>query len=156
MVTIQEHPEQQLEQYIALILTKLVRIIQIIIPLMAKFSKDHPNVFLFFASALVVYVTWRVLCNTMIILKRLLAIFVILGISFVFLRGFNQVFYRDIPLLYRIVTQNQDFEVVLTKWTAYLGDTSFDHCSVVLGLLTSRVKELFQLISARTNTGLWN
>ncbi|QLQ80557.1 hypothetical protein HG537_0D05580 [Torulaspora globosa] len=155
-MTINEHPEQQLEQYIALFLTKLVRIIQIIIPLMAKFSKDHPNVFLFFASALVVYVTWRILCNMMIIIKRLFTVFVILGISFLFLRGFNQVFYSDIPLFYRIITQNQDFELVLTKWTTYLGETSFDHCNVVLGLIKTRIKALFQLIQARTTTARWD
>lgn len=155
MTGIQEHPERQLEQYIALFLTKLVRIIQIVIPLMAKFSKDHPNVFLFFASALVVYVTWRILCNMMVILKRLFTVFVILSVSFVFLRGFNQVFYQDIPLLYGIVTQSQDFEVILTKWTAYLGNTSFDHFVVVLNQLYSRAKQLFHLVQAKTNSTHW-
>lgn len=150
-----ENPEQQLEQYITLFLTKLVRIIQIVIPLMAKFSKDHPNVFLVFASALVIYMTWRVLCNMVIILKRLFMVFVVIGISFVFLRGFNQVFYQDIPLLYTIVSQNQDFEVILTKWTAYLGNTSFDHLVVVLKLLRSRVEQLFELIQSKAKSGHW-
>lgn len=142
MSSVREHPEQQLEEYIALFLTKLVRIIQIVIPLMAKFSKDHPHVFLFFASALVIYVTWRVLCNMLVILKRLGFLLVLLFASFVFLRGFNQVFFQDIPLLYKIVTGSQSFEVVLTKWTAYLGNTSFDHFVKVLHELNSKAQEL--------------
>lgn len=146
MSSIREHPEQQLEEYIALFLTKLVRIIQIVIPLMAKFSKDHPNVFLVFASALVIYVTWRILCNMVVIVKRLAFVSLLLFASFVFLRGFNQVFFEDIPLLYKIVTGNQNFEVMLTKWTAYLGSTSFDHFVKVLQELNSRAQQLAQSV----------
>lgn len=142
MVNIQEHPEQQLEQYIAFFLTKLVRLIQIVIPLMARFSKDHPNVFLIFTSALVVYVTWRVLCNMVVILKRFLFVSLLLFVCFLFLRGFNQVFSKDLPLLYNIVTQNQDLEVVLTKWTAYLGNTSFSHCTDILRFFSFKLRDL--------------
>lgn len=145
MTDTQQHPEQQLEQYIALFLTKIVRIIQIVIPLLARFSKEHPNIFLALTSVVIIYVAWRIVCNMITILKRLSLVFLILFIISLYLRGFDQVVYGDLPLLYRLVTQNQDLETVLTQWTSYLGRTSLKNSQVALKFFSAALADLFNV-----------
>lgn len=145
MTDTQQHPEQQLEQYIALFLTKIVRIIQIVIPLLARFSKEHPNIFLALTSVVIIYVAWRIVCNMITILKRLSLVFLILFIISLYLRGFDQVVYGDLPLLYRLVTQNQDLETVLTQWTSYLGRTSLKNSQGALKFFSAALADLFNV-----------
>lgn len=145
MTDTQQHPEQQLEQYIALFLTKIVRIIQIVIPLLARFSKEHPNIFLVLTSVVIIYVAWRIVCNMITILKRLSLVFLILFIISLFLRGFDQVVYGDLPSLYRLVTQNQDLETVLTQWTSYLGRTSLNNSQMALKFFSAALADLFNV-----------
>lgn len=145
MTDTQEHPDQQLEQYIALFLTRVVRIIQFVIPLVARFSKEHPTIFLVLASATIIYITWRIMCNMVTILKRLSLVFLILFVLSLFLRGFDQIVYSDLPSLYRLVTQNQDIETVLTKWTSYLGRTSLNNSQVAMKFFSAALADLFNI-----------
>lgn len=143
MVDIQEHPEQQLQQYIAYFLTKIIRIIQIVIPLIATFSKEHPNVFLVLTFVIVIYMSWRIICNMYTILKRLLFVSVVVLVIFLFLRGFDQVIFKDLPLLFKLLGQNRDIEVVLTRWTSYLSRSSISHSSVAANFLFAKLREMF-------------
>ncbi|QLG73839.1 hypothetical protein HG535_0F03500 [Zygotorulaspora mrakii] len=143
MVEAQEHPEQKLEQYIAFFLTKLIRFIQIVIPLIAKFSKEHPNVFLTVSIVLIIYTSWRLICNLATILKRMLFVTLSLFIIFLFLRGFDQVVFKDMPLLYSLIKQNRDLEIVFSRWTSYLSKSSADHSTAVVSYLSSKLRELF-------------
>ncbi|EDO15391.1 hypothetical protein Kpol_1063p1 [Vanderwaltozyma polyspora DSM 70294] len=141
------HPEEQIQKYISIFLWNIIRIIQFIIPVIASFSKEHPTLFLSLFSLFALYVIYRIFSNIISIIRRLFYILIILFGVFCYLRGFDQVLGKDIPMLYKLLIQDKNFETAIVQWTAYLTSTSVNGSAILFNFVKARVVEYVQDIT---------
>lgn len=136
-----DHPEQQVQQYISIFLTNIIRFIQLAIPVVTRFSNEQPTLFLAIVSVIAAYIAFRVIRNMFTILKRLLYVLCLLCALFVYLRGFEQFFKYDLPLLYNLISQDKDLETVLIQWGTYLTSTSVTSSTFIYKFAKAKVLE---------------
>ncbi|KAG0667109.1 hypothetical protein C6P45_005522 [Maudiozyma exigua] len=95
--------EQAYERYVVLVLRSLIQCLQFTIPLVTKFSKENPTVFLAITTLLLLYVAWKIIKNIFIILRRLFFIYMLVLVISIHLRGWDQFISRDVPYFYKTV-----------------------------------------------------
>lgn len=95
--------EQAYERYVVLALRSLIQCLQFTIPLVTKFSKENPTVFLAITTLLLLYVAWKIIKNIFIILRRLFFIYMLVLVVSIHLRGWDQFISKDIPYFYKTV-----------------------------------------------------
>lgn len=95
--------EQAYERYVVLALRSLIQCLQFTIPLVTKFSKENPTVFLAITTLLLLYVAWKIIKNIFVILRRLFFIYMLVLVVSIHLRGWDQFISKDIPYFYKTV-----------------------------------------------------
>lgn len=116
--------EEKLAQFIQLTLTKIIRIIQVTIPLIARFSAKNPTTFIVLTTVVLAFIVLRIIRNIYTIVRRLVFLSLIVFIFLLYIRGFDTVIMFDLPLLYKLILNDQDLETVLIRWGSYLSSTS--------------------------------
>ncbi|AQZ13311.1 APQ12 (YIL040W) [Zygosaccharomyces parabailii] len=142
-------PEQQLEYIIEAILTKTIRVLQILIPLIARFSSQHPTAFLVLTCAILVFILLRIIRNMVTIVRRTLFLGVLVFVVLLYVRGFDTVVLYDLPFLYKLVLQDENLETIIRKWSTYLSHSSIRHSRTIYSICRHKAMEVWnQLISA--------
>lgn len=95
--------EETYEHYIVLGLKHIISALQVAIPFVTAFSKQNPTVFLLLMTAMTLYITWKVLKNLFLIIKRLVFLYLIILLISVHLRGWDQFVNSDVPYFYNTV-----------------------------------------------------
>mgnify|MGYP003365482998 CR=1 FL=1 len=95
--------EQAYERYVVLALRYMIQCLQFTIPLVTKFSKENPTVFLTIVTLLLLYVAWKVIKNIFNILRRLFFIYMLVLVISIHLRGWDQFIAKDVPYFYNTV-----------------------------------------------------
>ncbi|GMM55355.1 hypothetical protein DAKH74_019710 [Maudiozyma humilis] len=95
--------EQTYEHYVVLGLKYIIGALQLAIPFVTTFSKQNPTVFLLVVTTILLYITWKVLKNLFLILKRLVLLYLIILVVSVHLRGWDQFINSDVPYFYNTV-----------------------------------------------------
>ena len=91
--------ERDAQRYVVWILNFFITFLQTLVPLVVKFS--YPRLFLYLTIMIVLYITWSLLTNFIKLIKRLFYLYIIFFIITVHLRGWEQFFMFDLPLVYR-------------------------------------------------------
>lgn len=147
-----QSPEQQLEYIIGTVLTKTIRILQIVVPLIARFSSQHPTAFLILGGAILVFIVVRIVRNMFTIIRRLLFLLVIALLVLLYVRGFDTVVLNDLPFLYRLMLQDEDLETVLRKWGSYLSNSSIIRSHPLYNVCRHKFLELWNRAIAALNS----
>ncbi|GAV54205.1 hypothetical protein ZYGR_0AK07070 [Zygosaccharomyces rouxii] len=129
--------EEKLAQFIQLALTKIIRIIQVAIPLIARFSAENPTAFIVLTTIVLAFIVLRIVRNIYTIVRRLVFLSLIVFLVLLYIRGFDTVLTFDLPLLYKLILNDQDLETVVVRWGSYLSTTSkhssrflYNYCKV--------------------------
>lgn len=92
--------ERDAQRYVVLVLNFFITFLQTLIPLVVKFSSSYPRLFLYLTIAVMLYITWSFLTNLAKLIKRLFYLYIILFVITIHLRGWEQFFIYDLPLVY--------------------------------------------------------
>lgn len=136
--------EVQLAQFIQLVLTRIIRILQVTIPLIARFSAEYPTVFIVLTTMLLAFIVLRVIRNIYTIVRRLIFLSIIVFLVLLYVRGFETVVMFDLPTLYKLITNDQDLETVITKWGSYLSSTSSHSSRFLYNYCKAKWQEYWQ------------
>lgn len=98
--------EQTYEHYIILFIRYLISALQFSIPLVTGFAKTHPTAFLVVTSVILLYLSWKILRNIFIIIRRLFFTYLLFACVMIYLRGWDQFIFNDVPYLSRFVNFN--------------------------------------------------
>ncbi|CAR28211.1 hypothetical protein ZYGR_0N07030 [Zygosaccharomyces rouxii] len=136
--------EEKLAQFIQLVLTKLVRIIQVTIPLITRFSSENPTAFIILTLIVLAFIVLRIIRNIYTIVRRLVFLSLIIFLLLLYVRGFDTVIMFDLPFLYKLILNGQDLETVMVKWGSYLSRTSIHSSHFLYNFCKVRLQELWQ------------
>lgn len=91
-----EHPEENIQEFIVNVLAQLINFIHLLIPVVVKFSREYPTVFVTLSTLALLYILYRVLMNLYTMAKRLMYLAVILVLIGCYMRG-EAFFDDDLP-----------------------------------------------------------
>lgn len=98
--------ERDTQRYVMAALNYLVVFLQTLIPLISQFGSSHPRLFLSLTFLVLFYFTYSLLANFVKFIKRLFYIYlIVLGVA-IYLRGVEQFFTSDFPLIWSQVMGN--------------------------------------------------
>ncbi|KAK5781513.1 hypothetical protein RI543_001061 [Arxiozyma heterogenica] len=119
--------ERDAQRYVVLVLNFFITFLQNLIPLVIKFSSSYPRLFLYSTIVVMLYITWSFLTNLAKLIKRLFYLYIILFVITIHLRGWEQFFIYDLPLVYSqcrdglyLFSQSDEYNL-LKSHTQYLG-----------------------------------
>lgn len=95
-----EQLEHTYERYLVLILKQLIKVLQIAIPFCVNFSKENPTMFLAIVTFALLYITWKIVKNIYVIIRRLISFYLIVLAISIYLRGWDQFINYDVPYFY--------------------------------------------------------
>lgn len=101
--------ERDIQQYVVTALNYIVLSVQTLIPIVSTFGQTHPRLFLALTFFVVLYFTWSLINNLFRLIRRLFYIYIVLLIIAVYLRGVDQFFTQDVPLICTHLSQNAQF-----------------------------------------------
>ncbi|SMN21920.1 similar to Saccharomyces cerevisiae YIL040W APQ12 Protein required for nuclear envelope morphology, nuclear pore complex localization, mRNA export from the nucleus [Maudiozyma saulgeensis] len=100
--------EQTYERYVILTLRYIIQGLQFIIPLVTKFSKENPTVFLIITTLILFYIAWKVIKNIFNILRRLFLLYLLVLVVSIHLRGWEQFIGKDVPYFYNTIAESDN------------------------------------------------
>lgn len=137
----------EVEQLLLKTLQFLLNSLQVFIPRLVTFSREYPTVFAFFSVVLITYVAYRIFCQVLTIVKRLLFISCIILGLFIYSRGFDQFVHYDMPYLIKSIKEEKELQALAIQWLTYLRNTTVASSSVFYRLVIDALKN-----STETNT----
>ncbi|CAL9734340.1 nuclear membrane organization protein Apq12p [Monosporozyma servazzii] len=100
--------ERDTQRYVMATLNYLVVFLQTLIPLISQFGSSHPRLFLLVTFLVLFYFTYSLLANFVKVIKRLFYIYlIVLGVA-IYLRGAEQFFTSDLPLVWSQMVVNSN------------------------------------------------
>ncbi|CAL9728705.1 nuclear membrane organization protein Apq12p [Monosporozyma unispora] len=98
--------ERDAQRYVMAILNYSVAFLQTLIPLVSQFSSTHPRLFLSLTFLVLLYFTYSLLSNLYNVVKRLFYIYLVVIAISIYLRGVEQFFTSDLPLVWNQMVIN--------------------------------------------------
>lgn len=88
------------QHYVMATLNYLVLFLQMAIPMVSQFSTNHPRLFVSIIGFIMFYFTWTLFANFVRVIKRLFYLYMLVIVLAIYLRGFQQFFTADLPLIW--------------------------------------------------------
>lgn len=115
-----EHPEENIQEFIVNVLAQLINFMQLLIPVVVKFSREYPTAFVTLSTLALLYIIYRIIMNLYNMLKRLMYLAIILIVIGCYMRG-EAFFDEDIPKLGKYVwLQRGTIQITVTTTVRYL------------------------------------
>lgn len=102
------HPEENIQQLIVGLLSKVINFLQILIPVIVRFSKEYPTAFIVISLIIGRYVVWRCIMSLYAMVRRLFYLSLVLLVVCAYMRGAELFFEHDVPLVANGIWDNRE------------------------------------------------
>lgn len=112
--------ERDAQRYVVSILNFFIIFLQNLVPLVVKFSSNYPRLFLYLTIIIFLYIVWSLLINLIKLIKKLFYLYLIVLIITIHLRGWEQFFMFDLPLIYSQFLVGINFFLSTIWWIRFV------------------------------------
>lgn len=112
--------ERDAQRYVVSILNFFIIFLQNLVPLVIKFSSNYPRLFLYLTIIIFLYIVWSLLINLIKLIKKLFYVYLIVLIITIHLRGWEQFFMFDLPLIYSQFLVGINFFLSTIWWIRFV------------------------------------